>query len=161
MANVVYNQINIHASKNAIDWLEEQFNLIDTLEYNEKPVKIIELFGTKGDDIYDKIGAKWLTLDNDCKYRESEDCYYFQYETGNHPPEEMIKNLFNILSEKSDEDFWCYIDGRYWDEGFDPVGIFECNVDGYFSAEDSIEVDYDDVDYWENQVQPIFDELEI
>ena len=164
MANTIINQIRFHASKNAIEWFEEKINELDVLDYDEKPQKLIELFGIQDtDNNYDKIGSKWLSLDTGDRYREDEETYFLQCETGNYPPDILIKNIFNMLKEKSDEDYWCYVDGRYWDNDNlgETLGIFECNEDGYYNDETSIDVDFDDQDYWSNQIEPVFDHLEI
>lgn len=164
MANTFINQINFHASKEAIDWLEEKMSELDILDYEEKPKKLIELFGVQdADNTVDKIGSKWLALDTGDRYREDEETYFLQCESANYPPNELIKNIVQMLTEKSDEDYWCYAEGRYWDNDNigSTIGIFECNQDGYFNEETSVDVDFEDDCYWDNQIEPIFDELEL
>jgi hypothetical protein len=54
-----------------------------------------------------------------------------------------------------------YLDGRYWDETFDPIGKFEINETGYHTVETAVEADMDSDYFWDDYVQPAFDNLEL
>ena len=49
-----------------------------------------------------------------------------------------------------------------WDEGFDPIGIFQCNdTDMWETEETTVDVDWDNEMYWDDEVEPAFDKLEL
>lgn len=165
MINTIINQITFHASKTAIDWLEGKIEELDIFTHEEQSNKFIEMFGfAETDDILEKIGAKSLSLDDgDNIYRVDDETYFLQFESGNYPPSELIKNITDILIDKSDEDYWCFTEGRYWDNDNigEMIGILECSKDGYYIDETSIDIDFDDDNYWYNQIEPAFNTLEL
>lgn len=160
MANICTNQITFIASKDAIDWLESEINKLNELSYNERPKKLIDMFGVQGDNNIDRVGSKWITLDSGERYREDDNTYFLQLESANYPPDELIKNIVKLLQDKSVDES-VSAQGKYWDEGFDPIGILECNSTGYYTDETTVDVDWDNEYYWDEQVEPAFDKLEL
>jgi len=85
--------------------------------------------------------------------------YLLSFESAWYPPDVMIKNMIGQL-HVIDKGAW--IDGRYWDENFDPIGIFQCNdLDMWETDETTVDVDWDNEMYWEEEVEPAFDKLEL
>lgn len=150
MANTCTNRIYFHASKETIDNFEQ---LIEDFTDQD----FIDRFGSEGDTIIDRIGCKWIIKDD--WYRDDDETYMLGFESAWYPPEIMIKN---IVAELQKEDEGAYANGRYWDEGFDPIGIFQCNGSNiFFSDETTVDVDWDNETYWDDEVEPAFDKLEL
>jgi len=150
MANTCTTQMVIHANQSAIDWFEK---LVD----NYSDEDYIEQFGSDGKHNIDRIGCKWI-IHTDC-YRENELEYSLSFESAWYPPNTMIKNMVGQL-QVIDKGAW--IDGKYWDENFDPIGIFQCNdLDMWETDETSVDVDWDNEMYWEDEVEPAFEKLEL
>lgn len=150
MANTCTNRIQLHANQSTIDWFED---LIEDFMDSD----FIEQFGSEGDHNIDRIGCKWIIRDD--YYREDETEYMLGFESAWYPPDIMIKNIVAQLQERDEH---AYADGRYWDENFDPIGIFHCNSsDKFETAETSVEPDWEDEMYWDNEVEPAFEELEL
>ncbi|MCP4802669.1 MAG: hypothetical protein GY891_07375 [Bacteroidetes bacterium] len=150
MANICTNRIYFYADQSAIDWFEKTVNDLDDEGF-------IEQFGSEGPHNIERIGCKWITKDD--WDRPDETTYYLGFESAWYPPDTMIKNMVAQL-QKHDES--AYADGRYWDEAFDPIGIFQCNgPDTWYSDEASVDVDWENEMYWDEEVEPAFDELEL
>ena len=118
MANICTNRIYFHADQFALDWFED-------LVENFTDEDFIEQFGSEGSNNIERIGCKWIIKDD--WGREDENTYYLGFESAWYPPDTMIQNMVAQLQEHYK---YAYADGRYWDEGFDPIGIFECNGPG-------------------------------
>lgn len=150
MANTCTNRIQLHANQSTIDWFED---LVEDFMDSD----FIEQFGSEGDHNIARIGCKWITRDD--YYREDETEYMLGFESAWYPPDIMIKNIVAQLQERDEH---AYADGRYWDENFDPIGIFHCNSpDKFETAETSVEPNWEDEMYWDNEVEPAFEELEL
>jgi hypothetical protein len=151
MANNCRTQIHLHANQSTIDWFEKLVKDFTVEDY-------IGQFGDPNAELLiDKIGTKWLI-----KYdfwREDEYEYYLSFESAWYPPDTMIKNMVAQLQE---HDKGAYATGRYWDETFSPIGIFQCNAPNMWeSAEADVDIDWDEEYYWDEQVEPAFDKLEL
>lgn len=150
MANTCTNRIYFHASKEALDSFEQLVEGFSDQDFIDK-------FGSEGDTNIDRIGCKWIMKDD--WYREDDETYMLGFESAWYPPDTMIKNM---VAEIQKEDQGAYADGRYWDEGFDPIGIFQCNgPDTYYSAETSVDVDWDNETFWDDELEPAFESLEL
>ena len=150
MANVCTNRIYFHANQSTIDWFED-------LVENFTDEDFIKQFGSKGPNNIERIGCKWVTKDDWDRYDEN--TYYLGFESAWYPPDTMIQNMVAQLQEHDEN---AYADGRYWDEGFDPIGIFQCNgPDNWSSSETSVDVDWENEMYWDDEVEPAFDNLEL
>lgn len=150
MANICTNRIYFHADQSAIDWLE---NLVENFTNED----FIEQFGSEGSNNIERIGCKWIIKDD--WDRPDETTYYLGFESAWYPPDTMIKNM---ITQLQGHDKHAYADGRYWDENFDPIGIFQCNgPNTWYSDEASVEVDWENEMYWDDEVEPAFDKLEL
>jgi len=150
MANICTTQVNIHANTSTIDWFEKLVKTYLVEDY-------IGQFGDlDAETIIDKIGCKWMVVND--SYRSDQYEYYLSIESAWYPPDTLLKNMFTQLNAL---DSGAYINGRYWDEAFNPIGIFEINTTGYHTAETSVEVDYDNEYYWDEEIEPAFDSLEL
>ncbi len=150
MANICTNRIYFHADQSAIDWFE---NLVENFTDED----FIEQFGSEGPNNIERIGCKWIIKDD--WYREDDETYMLGFESAWYPPDTMIQNMVTQLQEHDEH---AYADGRYWDEGFDPIGIFQCNSPNSWSAaEASVDVDWENEMYWDDEVEPAFDNLEL
>lgn len=150
MANTCRTELYLHSNQSTIDWFEKLIDDFDVKDY-------IDQFEGEGDTMIDKIGSKWLI-----KYdwsREDEHTYFLSFESAWYPPDVLIRNIVGQLQE---HDPHAYAEGRYWDENFSPIGIFQCNApDMYETAETDVDVDWDSEFYWDEQVEPAFDDLEL
>ena len=150
MANICTTQVTIHANESTIDWLEKLVKTYMDEDY-------IGQFGSSdAETMIDKIGCKWMVVND--SYRSDKHEYYIAIESAWYLPDVLLKNMFAQLNTL---DSGAYINGRYWDEAFCPIGIFEINTTGFHTAEIDLEVDWDDEYYWDEQVEPAFDSLEL
>ena len=150
MANVCTNRITFYANQSTIDWFEKLIQDFTDQDF-------IDQFGSEGEHNIDRIGCKWIMKDD--WYRDDNTSYMLGFESAWYPPDTMIKNIVGQLQEY---DKTAYADGRYWDEGFDPIGIFICDgPDHFISAETSVDVDWDNEMFWDEEVEPAFEELEL
>ena len=150
MANVCTNRITFHADQSTIDWFEKLIKDFTNEDF-------IGQFGSEGEHNIDRIGCKWIMKDD--WYRDSDTAYCLGFESAWYPPDTMIKNMVAQLQEHYEG---AYAEGRYWDEAFDPIGIFQCNgPDTWYSAETSVDVDWDNEMFWDDEVEPAFDSLEL
>lgn len=168
MANICTTQVTVQSTPSVLSWLEEQFKQITNLESEQINEKFIEMFGADSEDNIDKVGAKWITFDPSSLQRQDDENLYFVTETANHPPSDLLVNMQKMLSEKEKEleetDYATdtNIYGRYWDEAFQPIGVFSTGF-GEWEVDEAYldDIDYDDENYWDNQVEPAFDNLEV
>ena len=144
MANTCTTNIDLNGNTAVTEWFT---NMVQSMKDEE----LIEQFGSKADSMIDRIGSKWL-LKTD--WGES----YLQVESAWYPPDVFLKNIFAQATAIDSE---VTITGRYWDENFDPIGIFEINSSGYHTAETSVDVDWENDYYWDEEVEPAFEELEL
>ncbi len=150
MANICTTQINIYANESTIDWFERLVKTYDEQDY------IGQFSDPEAENMIDKIGSKWVYVTEN--YRVDQHEYYIALESAWYPPDTLMKNIYTQLAENDPRAF---LDGRYWDEGYNPIGIFEINNSGYHSAETSVDVDWDNEYYWDEEVEPAFNSLEL
>lgn len=144
MANICTTQIDINGNEQVIEWFT---NIVK----RNKEEGLIEQFGSQGESLIDRIGSKWL-IKND--WGDG----YLAVESAWYPPDVFMKNIF---AQASVLDPHVTVTGRYWDENFSPIGIFEINSTGYHTAETDVEVDWDNEYYWDEEVEPAFESLEL
>ena len=150
MANTCTTRITFRADQSTIDWFEKLIKDFTNEDF-------IGQFGSEGEHNIDRIGSKWIIKDD--WYREDDETYMLGFESAYYPPDTMIKNMVAQLQEHYEG---AYAEGRYWDENFDPIGIFQCNgPDLWYDAETSIEVDWDNETFWDDEVEPAFESLEL
>jgi len=156
MANECQTNILFESSDDGLKWLKEKFNEVLKLKGDDRFNSISENFGDKGETNIDKLGCKWLDID-ECE--ETDDGFTVKILSAAYPPNKMIIKIVSLLLENFDNH--SRASGKYWDENFNTIGIFESNSYGYFEAEDSLDVDFDNENYWEEEVEPAFDKLEL
>jgi len=156
MANECQTNILFESSDDGIKWLKEKINEVLKLKGDDRFNSISENFGDKGETNIDKLGCKWLDID-ECE--ETDDGFTVKILSAAYPPNKMIIKIVSLLLENFDNN--SRASGKYWDENFNTIGIFESNSTGYYEAEDSLDVDFDNENYWEEEVEPAFDKLEL
>jgi len=156
MANECQTQITFESSKEGINWLTQEIGKIWNIEPKDRQDFIVENFGIKANTIMESIGTKWIMI---TETTIEEGNLFVQTMSAAYPPNEMIKKIVSILVEKFDKN--SRASGKYWDENFNTIGIFESNSTGYYEAEDSLDVNFDNENYWEDEVEPAFDKLEL
>ena len=157
MANECVTNILFESSKEGIDWLSEKFETLSKLNDEDRFNYLILNFGVQGNTTMDKLGAKWVDISETERTEEEE--YVVKTISAAYPPNKMIINLVSLLIQNFDKN--SRASGKYWDENFNTIGIFESNSTGYMDAEDSLDVDFDNENYWEDEVEPAFDKLEL
>ena len=150
MANVCRTEVHLHANMSTIDWFEKLVKDFTVEDY-------IGQFGNQdAENMIDRIGSKWLTKYD--WYREDDNEYFLSIESAWYPPDVFLKEMYKQVAE---HDSGAYLSGRYWDEAFSPIGIFEVNSTGYHTAETDLDVDMDEEYFWDEQVEPAFNNLEL
>lgn len=144
MANICTVQIDLNGNEQVTEWFT---NIVKMMKADE----LIEQFSSEGESMIDRIGSKWL-IKND--WGDG----YLAIESAWYPPDVFMKNIY---AQASVIDPAVTLTGRYWDESFSPIGIFEINSTGYHTAETDVDVDFDEEYYWDEQVEPAFDKLEL
>ena len=144
MANICRTEIDVNGNEAVVEWFS---NIAKTMKADE----LIEQFGSKAESMIDRIGSKWLQ-----KYDWGTG--YLSVETAWYHPDTFMANIY---AQASVIDPQVILTGRYWDEAFNPIGIFEINSTGFHTAETTIEVDMDDEYWWDEQVEPAFNNLEL
>ena len=160
MANICRTNINIKGSEQAINYFREKYDNCNDGAYPnvEETPHIADVFGADAESFIDKVGSKWVKMYDTMV--DAEDEFEFSLESAWYPPSDMMKEIYRQLSEiDPDVD----ITGRYWDEAYDPIGVFKILDTGKLitregepdESEDEFEGDY----YWDDVIEPLFDTL--
>lgn len=179
MANICRTDIVIKASKKAIDNFVERFDKCVDGPYpnteNDSP-HIIDEFGAKAELLIDRIGAKWVEMwDGGISYHDdSEDNseVHLSLDSAWYPPSDMILEMFRQMEEIDGKYEGVRVYGSYWDEGYQPIGVFEV-YHGHIITElrhdldeseweQQVEDSGDDSysrNFWEEEVDPAFEDL--
>lgn len=182
MANICTTQVDFYASPNAIEWLDQEIekikkadNVTDAFAESFKTESDLQPDGTIS-NIIDTIGAKWITISDWGRIDDTQ--YYLNLETAWHYPKDLMERIAEKLqkmTEESGEEFTNPNDetnamgkGRYWDETFDPIGVFvSYGVGNTDEAESSIDEDQFDWEeenpegfFWDEVIEPEFESLE-
>lgn len=144
MANVCTTQIDLNGNEAVTEWFTD-------IVKNNKIEGLIEQFSSEGESLIDRIGSKWM-------YKNDWGKGYLAIESAWYHPDVFMKNIYAQASVIDPE---VTLTGRYWDESFDPIGIFEINSSGFHTAETSVDVDWDNDMYWDDEVEPAFESLEL
>lgn len=160
MANICRTNIRIEGSKEAIDYFREKYDNCHDGKYpNELDIPhIVDVFGADAELFIDKVGSKWVQ-----KYDIMEDdtnSFEFSLESAYYPPSDMMKEIHRQLSE-IDPDVSIF--GYYWDETYDPCGVFKILDTGeIIDREDTPDIYEDEFEgdyYWDEVIDPLFDNL--
>lgn len=181
MANTCRTKITIQASREAIqDFVDRLEKCVDGSypnSENDKP-HIIDEFGAKAELLIDRIGSKWVQMYDgyDSGISEHDDTegsseVVFELESAWYPPSDMILEMFRQMEEIDGEGVRVY--GNYWDEGYQPIGVFEV-YHGEIISEENNDLDESeweekveaegeseyDRNFWEEEVEPAFEILQ-
>ena len=159
MANICRTEIKIIANEEAIKDFALRYekcvdgNYPDTDGNNH----IIDEFGADAELLIDRVGSKWVSMYDSYSYwEEGMTEYEFQLESAWYYPADMIEEMYRQLTAIDPE---AQMEGRYWDEAFSPIGVFKFIEGELIINEENIDVDYDNEYYWDEQVEPAFDNL--
>ena len=183
MANICRTEIKMQASKEAIqDFVNRWENCVDGRypnTENDKP-HIADEFGADAELFIDKVGSKWVSFYGGYDYGISEHDdtegsseVVFELESAWYPPSDMILEIYRQLAKfDEEEEKEVRVFGSYWDEAYDPIGVFEVYYGQIIEEEhhnlDQQEwqemVDEEDEDYdrnfWDEVVDPAFENLQ-
>ena len=184
MANTCRTKITIQASREAIqDFVDRLEKCVDGSypnSENDKP-HIIDEFGAKAELLIDRIGSKWVQMYDgyDSGISEHDDTegsseVVFELESAWYPPSDMILEMYRQVVESNEEaDEEVRVFGSYWDEGYQPIGVFEVYYGQIIEEQDHDldESEWDDEieaegeqeydrNFWEEVVDPAFTVLQ-
>ena len=184
MANTCRTKITIQASREAIqDFVDRLEKCVDGSypnSENDKP-HIIDEFGAKAELLIDRIGSKWVQMYDgyDSGISEHDDTegsseVVFELESAWYPPSDMILEMYRQVVEFNEEvDEEVRVFGSYWDEGYQPIGVFEVYYGQIIEEQDHDldESEWDDEieaegeqeydrNFWEEVVDPSFTVLQ-
>ena len=172
MANSNRTEIYIEGSKEAIDNFVERFDKCHDGPYpnQEENPHIADEFGADAELFIDKVGSKWIQIWDEGYYRSSDNRCEIYLDTAWYPPSDMILEIYRQMAEIDDE---IKVSGKYWDEAYNPIGVFEVYYGQIIKEEnhDLDEVEWDDEieaegeqeydrNFWEEVVDPAFNELQ-
>ena len=172
MANICRTEITIQASKEAIqDFVNRWENCVDGRypnTENDKP-HIADEFGADAELFIDKVGSKWIQIWDEGYYRSSDNKCEIYLDTASYPPSDMILEIYRQMAEIDDE---IKVSGKYWDEAYNPIGVFEVYY-GQIIEEEHYDLDEEewqemvdeenedyDRNFWEEVVDPAFEILQ-
>ncbi len=174
MANSNRTEIYIEGSKEAIDNFVERFDKCHDGPYPnqlEKP-HIVDEFGADSESFIDKVGSKWVHIWDEGLYHSSDNRCEIYLDSAWYPPSDMILEIYRQMAEIDDE---IKVSGKYWDEGYQPIGVFEVYYGQIIEEEyhDLDESEWDDKveaegesdyyqvfcvrNFWEEEVEPAFE----
>ena len=184
MANTCRTKITIQASREAIqDFVDRLEKCVDGSypnSENDKP-HIIDEFGAKAELLIDRIGSKWVQMYDgyDSGISEHDDTegsseVVFELESAWYPPSDMILEMYRQVvkfDEEADKEVRVF--GSYWDEAYNPIGVFEVYYGQIIEEEhhDLDESEWDekveeegeseyDRNFWDEEVDPAFEMLQ-
>jgi hypothetical protein len=156
MANTVTNIVQIYANDEAIDKINERFEVAGGYSdmvsfakaFYDEPETVIDKDGKEGVLInwsLDNMGAKWVYIENDI------DMDRWNIASANYYPHEFLMRLFELVVEVDPD---AYIVNKYNDETYDPTGVvvYKKDPEGFFAwynYEESKEDPTNDMD-WED-----------
>lgn len=171
MANSNRTEIYIEGSKEAIDNFVERFEKCHSGPYpnQEENPHIVDEFGADAELFIDKVGSKWVQIWDEGYYRSNDNKCEIYLDSAWYPPSDMILEIYRQMSEIDDE---IKISGRYWDEAYNPIGVFEVYYGQIIKEEhhDLDEAEWDEMvekeneddyrNFWDEVVDPLFTHLQ-
>ncbi len=120
MANNVTNIIKIVANEEATRAIDNRFEsaggysdvAMFVKAFYDNP-EISENGGVMNSWSLDNVGSKWIYVENNIDSGE------WNIQSANYPPQEFLQRLYELVTEIDPEG---YIENRYNDEGYSPVG---------------------------------------
>ena len=171
MANSNRTEIYIEGSKEAIDNFVERFEKCHSGPYpnQEENPHIADEFGADAELFIDKVGSKWIQIWDEGYYRSSDNRCEIYLDTAWYPPSDMILEIYRQMAEI---DYEIKVSGKYWDEAYNPIGVFEVYYGQIISEEhhdldeaewdEMVEEENEDYDrnFWEEVIDPVFTHLQ-
>ena len=148
MANSNRTEIYIESlSKEAIDNFVERFEKCHSGPYpnQEENPHIADEFGADAELFIDKVGSKWVQIWDEGYYRSSDNRCEIYLDTAWYPPSDMILEIYRQMAEIDDE---IKVSGKFWDEGYVPIGVFEVYYGEIIEEQQSL-----DEDEWEEEIE--------
>ena len=148
MANSNRTEIYIESlSKEAIDNFVERFEKCHSGPYpnQEDNPHIADEFGADAELFIDKVGSKWIQIWDEGYYRSSDNRCEIYLDTAWYPPSDMILEIYRQMAEIDDE---IKVSGKFWDEGYVPIGVFEVYYGEIIEEQQSL-----DEDEWEEEIE--------
>ena len=158
MANTVTNIVKIFANDEAIDKINERFDVAGGYSdmvamakafYDEPEIIEGERGGLSINWSLDNMGAKWVYIENDI------DMDRWNISSANYYPHEFLMRLFELVAEMDPE---AYIVNKYNDESYNPCGVvvYKKDSEGFFSwydYEETMTNPTDDMDWSDESYQ--------
>ena len=167
MANICRTEVKITSTREAVDFLWEKFENMNDGKYpNEKDTPhIVDVFGAEAELFIDRVGSKWVQK-YDWYGTDTE--YEFSLESAWYPPSDMLKEMHRQLVAIDPDIIFT---ARYWDEGYDPIGVIKITDAGQYltleevpMSEDEYRDEYPDDenmdDYYDQEIEWLFGSLE-
>jgi hypothetical protein len=148
MANSNRTEIYIESlSKEAIDNFVERFEKCHSGPYpnQEDNPHIADEFGADAELFIDKVGSKWVQIWDEGYYRSSDNRCEIYLDTAWYPPSDMILEIYRQMAEIDSD---VKVSGKYWDEGYQPIGVFEVYYGEIIKEQQSL-----DEDEWEEEIE--------
>ena len=148
MANSNRTEIYIESlSKEAIDNFVERFDKCHDGPYpnQEDNPHIADEFGADAELFIDKVGSKWVQIWDEGYYRSSDNRCEIYLDTAWYPPSDMILEIYRQMAEIDSD---VKVSGKYWDEGYQPIGVFEVYYGEIIEEQQSL-----DEDEWEEEIE--------
>jgi hypothetical protein len=143
MANNVTNIIKIIATEEAIKSIDDRFDLAGGYAETHTFVKAFYDNPQLTEDgsvlnawSYDNVGCKWIYVENNIDEGE------WNIQSASYPPHEFLQRLFELVTEIDTDG---YIENRYTDESYSPIGVMVFKKDDVGPKWSEI-VEYDMVD---------------
>jgi hypothetical protein len=160
MANNVTNIIKIVANEEAIKAIDDRFDLAGGYGDMDKFVKafyespeLSENGGVMNSWSLDHVGSKWAYVENCIDGGE------WNVQSASYPPHEFLQRLYELVTEIDPEG---YIENRYNDEGYSPVGVLVfkkddvgpkwAEIEDYDMENPTDDMDWDDEGYDDAQM---------
>jgi hypothetical protein len=158
MANTNRTDVKITSTKEAIDFLWENFENMNDGKYpNEKDTPhIADVFGANEELFIDKIGSKWITIYDYGANGDTE--FEVNFESAWYPPSDMLKEMHRQLIAMDPDVIFT---ARYWDEAYSPIGVLKITDAGQYLTLEDNSLEEDDREYfWDDVIEPAFQVLE-
>ena len=167
MANICRTEVKLQGTKEALDYFAEKFENCNDGKYpNEKDTPhIVDVFGAEAELFIDRVGSKWVQKYD---WYGTDTVFEFSLESAWYPPSDMLKEMHRQLVA-IDPDI--VFTARYWDEGYDPIGVIKITDAGQYltleevpMSEDEYRDEYPDDenmdDYYDQEIEWLFGSLE-
>lgn len=159
MANSNRTEIYIEGSKAAIDNFVKRFEKCHSGPYpnQEDNPHIVDEFGADAELFIDKVGSKWVEIFDEGYYHSNDNRCEVYLDSAWYPPSDMILEIYRQMATIDSE---IKVSGKYWDEAYQPIGVFEVFKGQIITEEIEIDEDEDQEYFWDDIIEPAFDKLQ-